>query len=259
MTSAFTNGLAFSALSTSIVTISSTPCSWKECEAPEVLPRTLVETTIHELIRLLPVPLRRLDPYTSWSDHFGNCVNHIAHVPGIIERNPVFLWGKLPCRNSIFLLLKLDYPKSDYFRLTQHQTIYTFVHNCPPVSLQGILTDGVIRPSSWKHAREANYFPSLGFYCRCCYPGSQRVSAVSICEHLPTINTIHKKNRKNFERLEQTKKPKQKVQTYVSSPASPGSLSMGLNLFFWVWAVCPKVTKNKKTKSSDLCLLSSLS
>ena len=148
----------------------SRPCSWEECEAPEVLPRTLVDTTIQELIRLLPVPLRRIPP-TSWSEHFGNFLNHIAHVPRIIERNPIFLRGKRPCHNSLFLLLKLDYPKPEYFRLTQHQSVYTFVHNCPPVSLQGILTDGVIRPSSWKHAREANYFPSLGFYCRCCYPG----------------------------------------------------------------------------------------
>ena len=148
----------------------SRPCSWEECEAPEVLPRTLVDTTIQELIRLLPTALRRIPP-TSWSEHFGNFMTHIAHAPRIIERNPIFLWGKLPCQSSLLLLLKLDYPKSEYFRWTPHQSVYTFVHNCPPVSLQGILTDGVIRPSSWKHARESNFFPSLGFYCRCCYPG----------------------------------------------------------------------------------------
>ena len=35
------------------------PYSWEECEAPEVLPRTLVDTTIQQLVRLLPAPLRR--------------------------------------------------------------------------------------------------------------------------------------------------------------------------------------------------------
>ena len=35
------------------------PCSWEECETPEPLPRTLVDTTIHELVRLLPLPLQR--------------------------------------------------------------------------------------------------------------------------------------------------------------------------------------------------------
>ena len=93
------------------------PCSWEECEAPEPLPRTLVDTTIHEL-------------------------------------------------------LKLEYPKTDYFQDTQ--ATYTFVHNCPGVSLRGILTDGIIRPSTWKgdgKSHSTDFFPSLGFYCRCCYPG----------------------------------------------------------------------------------------
>ena len=144
------------------------PCSWEECEAPEVLPRTLVDTTTQELARLLPSALRRL-PTTSWGEHFGNFMAHVAQVPGIIERNPLFLWGKLPCQNSLVLLLKLDFPKTEYFHWTPHQTVYTFVHNCPAVSLQGILTDGIIRP--WKHARDSDFFPSLGFYCRCCYPG----------------------------------------------------------------------------------------
>ena len=82
-----------------------------------------------------------------------------------------FSYGETPTPEfAIFLLLKLDYPKSECFR-SPHHSVYTFVHNCPPVSLQGILTDGVIRPSSWKHARESNFFPSLEFYCRCCYPG----------------------------------------------------------------------------------------
>ena len=40
--------------------------------------------------------------------------------------------------------------------------------------------------------------------------------------------------------------PQKKVQTYVSCPASPGSLSMGLNCFlcfFWFWLICQKVPK----------------
>ena len=54
------------------------PCSWEECEAPETLPRTLVDTTLHELVRLLPVPLRRI-PATSWGDHLGDPHNPIPH------------------------------------------------------------------------------------------------------------------------------------------------------------------------------------
>ena len=124
----------------------SRPCSWEECEAPEVLPRTLVETTIHEIIRRI-----------ASSPHLfvGNYINHIAHVPGIIERNPVFLWGKLPCRRSIFLLLQVGLPQIPILPVDPTpDRLHLCSHNCPPVSLQGILTDGIIRPSSWKHARE---------------------------------------------------------------------------------------------------------
>ena len=110
------------------------PFSWEECEAPEVLPRTLVDTTIQELVRLLPPPLRRV-PMTAWCDHFGEFLTTLAHIPQILEKTPVFLWGKLPCHNSLVLLLKLDCPKTQYFQWTPHQTIYTFVHNCPGVSL----------------------------------------------------------------------------------------------------------------------------
>ena len=147
-------------------------CSWEECEAPENLPRTLVDTTLHELVRFLPLPFRRI-PVTSWGDRLGDFLATLAHVPQILEKTPVFLWGKLPCHDALFLLLKLDYPKTEYFQWTPSQTTYTFVHNCASISLRGILTDGVIRPSSWKGEGESNseYFPSLGFYCRCCYPG----------------------------------------------------------------------------------------
>ena len=151
------------------------PYSWEECEAPEVLPRTLVDTTIQQLVRLLPAPLRRASA-NSWGDHFGNFITSLAHIPQILEKSPVFLWGKLPCHDSLVLLLKLDYPKTEYFHWTPHQTIYTFVHNCPGASLQGILTDGIIRPSSWKATRDSDFFPSPGFYCRCCYPGHTHTS-----------------------------------------------------------------------------------
>ena len=142
------------------------PFSWEECEAPEILPRTLVDTTIQEQVRLLPLPLRRI-PVASWGDHLGDFITTLSHVPQILEKTPVFLWGKLPCHDALFLLLKLDYPKTDYFQWTPSLTAYTFVHNCPGIPLRGILTDGVIRPSSWN----SDFFPSLGFYCRCCYPG----------------------------------------------------------------------------------------
>ena len=147
------------------------PCSWEECEVPEPLPRTLVDTTIHELVRLLPLPLQRL-PVDSYCDHLSDFITTLSHIPQILEKTPVFLWGKLPCQNMLFLLLKLEYPKTGYFQDTQ--TIYTFVHNCPSVSLRGILTDGIIRPSSWKgdgKSHSTDFFPSLGFYCRRCYPG----------------------------------------------------------------------------------------
>ena len=39
---------------------SNRPFSWEEREAPEILPRTLVDTTIQELVRLLPPPFRRV-------------------------------------------------------------------------------------------------------------------------------------------------------------------------------------------------------
>ena len=150
------------------------PFSWEECEAPEILPRTLVDTTIQELVRLLPLPLRRI-PVASWGDHLGDFITTLSHVPQILEKTPVFLWGKLPCHDALFLLLKLDYPKTDYFQWTPSLTTYTFVHNCPGISLRGILTDGVIRPSSWKGEGQgegnSDFFPSLGFYCRRCYPG----------------------------------------------------------------------------------------
>ena len=91
------------------------PCSWEECEAPESLPRTLVDTTLHELVRLLPLPLRRL-PAASWGDHLGDFLTTLSHIPQILEKSPVFLWGKLPCHDALFLLLKLDYPKTDFFQ-----------------------------------------------------------------------------------------------------------------------------------------------
>ena len=147
------------------------PCSWEECEAPENLPRTLVDTTIHELVRLLPLPLQRI-PVDSWGDHLGDFITTLAHIPRILEKSSVFLWGKLPCQDILFLLLKLDYPKPAHFQRNLPQTTYTFVHNCPGISLRGILADGVIRPSSWKSTEEtSDFLPSLGFYCRCCYPG----------------------------------------------------------------------------------------
>ena len=134
----------------SIIDDNHRPCSWEECEAPENLPRTLVDTTLHELVRLLPLPLRRI-PATSWGDHLGDFLTTLAHIPQILEKSPVFLWGKLPCHDALFLLLKLDYPKTDFFQqMSSQTTTYTFVHNCPSISLRGILTDGVIRPSPWK-------------------------------------------------------------------------------------------------------------
>ena len=147
------------------------PCSWEECETPEPLPRTLVDTTIHELVRLLPLPLQRL-PLDSYCEHLTDFLTTLSRVPQILEKTPILLWGKLPCQNVLFLLLKLDYPKTDSFQDTQ--TTYTFVHNCPGISLRGILTDGIIRPSTWKgdgKSHSTDFFPSLGFYCRCCYPG----------------------------------------------------------------------------------------
>ena len=54
------------------------PRSWEECEAPEKLPRTLVDTTLHELVRLLPTPLRRI-PAASWGDHFELYSIHTAY------------------------------------------------------------------------------------------------------------------------------------------------------------------------------------
>ena len=122
------------------------PFSWEECEAPEVLPRTLVDTTIQELVRLLPSPFVA----SLWLLGATTSGNSLPPSPTFLEKTPVFLWGKLPCHDSLVFLLKLDYPKTQYFQWTPHQTIYTFVHNCPGVSLRGILTDGVIRPSSWK-------------------------------------------------------------------------------------------------------------
>ena len=154
------------------------PCSWEECEAPETLPRPLLDTTLHELVRLLPLPLRRISA-TSRGDNLGDFLATLSHVPQILEKSPVFLWGKLPCHDALFLLLKLDYPKTDHFQqISSQTTTYTFVHNCPGVSLRGILTDGVIRPSSWKGEGDDNseYIPSLGFYCRCCYPGHSHTS-----------------------------------------------------------------------------------
>ena len=54
------------------------PCSWEECEAPESLPRTLVDTTLPELVRVLPLPLRRI-PAASWGDHFELYSIHTAY------------------------------------------------------------------------------------------------------------------------------------------------------------------------------------
>ena len=59
------------------------PFSWEECEAPEILPRTLVDTTIQELVRLLPLPLRRI-PVASWGDHLGDFITTLSHVPQIL-------------------------------------------------------------------------------------------------------------------------------------------------------------------------------
>ena len=86
------------------------PCSWEECEAPEVLPRTLVDTTTQELARLLPSALRRL-PTTSWGEHFGNFMAHVAQVPGIIERNPLFLWGNFHVRTLLFYSSSWTFPR----------------------------------------------------------------------------------------------------------------------------------------------------
>lgn len=114
-------------------------------------------TTITQIIRLLPPVLRQV-PSDQWKDHFSSYIMAIAHVPRILERNPQFVFGKLPCRRSLFLLLKLDYPKSHYFRTTRRNVVYTFVHNCPAVSLQGILTGGLIRPR--KMRKTAITFPA---------------------------------------------------------------------------------------------------
>ena len=88
-----------------------------------------------------------------------------------MDRRPVFVFGQLPRRNSLILLLKLDYPLSEDFDSMGHNMVYTFVHNCPAVSMHGILSDGFIRPSSWRDQKDGDHLPSLGFYCRCCYPG----------------------------------------------------------------------------------------
>ena len=56
-------------------------------------------------------------------------------------------------------------PRPTHFRTLRPPT---------PFSLRGILTDGIIRPSTWKgdgKSHTTDYFPNLGFYCRCCYPG----------------------------------------------------------------------------------------
>ena len=102
--------------------------------APEVLPRTLVDTTIQQLVRLLPAPLRRASA-NSWGDHLGNFITSLAHIPQILEKSPVFLWGKLPRHDSFVLLLKLDYPKTEYFysgpRIRPSTLLFTTVLELP--------------------------------------------------------------------------------------------------------------------------------
>ena len=82
--------------------------------------------------------------------------------------HPVFVFGKLPCRRYLILLLKLDWTTpnptiSGQPSIKRFTPLFTIV-------LQGILTDGFIRPSSWKQAKDGDHLPSVGFYCRCCYP-----------------------------------------------------------------------------------------
>ena len=69
------------------------PFSWEECEAPEVLPRTLVDTTIQQLVRLLPAPLRRV-PAASWGDHFGEFITTLAHIFLRSLRRRLYFFGE---------------------------------------------------------------------------------------------------------------------------------------------------------------------
>ena len=57
-------------------------------------------------------------------DHFGEFITALAHIPQILEKTPVFLWGKLPCHDSLVLLLKLDYTKTQYFQRTPHDHLH---------------------------------------------------------------------------------------------------------------------------------------
>ena len=77
------------------------PLSWEESPAPPSMPRGLTLTVYNELLRLLPASFKR-GPAAQWNNHMKQYLQHLSQVSGIMDRRPVFVFGKSSCRMASF-------------------------------------------------------------------------------------------------------------------------------------------------------------